>query len=454
MQSSNLNLDEPYRRPGRRRRRGPGPAFHDWSAKDFPHETVDARQLVSALCNGDMQLAQGLLMSKADPNVARNESGLTPLHYAAGQGFVGVCRHILNGAADLNAVSTEECLTALHWAVLGGHMLVMKLLLEAEACVNAASPSGDTALSLAVNDGKIEAIQQLLKANAQVDFRSEEEFPGLSLPGSPTVSRGSGGIYASARPTSAGSSTSALLRAAQRNAQKQIFEELVAAGCDLNAKDDASNQPLHLVCKNNCTNVVRFLLEKGADPNCANRNQQTPLHYAAGAGVPRTVRILAERGADVNREDVQGRTPLFVACDPITANTLTALGARSRSVPTVPTSQHAAARSSTGGLNHKPTCSRPLRCGRLAAEALSAGGGKLRGGGSFGQPPSVFCPSPASSIASPASPKSPLSPLSPDFSFASPPLSPAASAVGSPLFATSASKRFGAVTTKRSPLEL
>mmetsp|Transcript_25295 Transcript_25295/g.63832 ORF Transcript_25295/g.63832 Transcript_25295/m.63832 type:complete len:440 (+) Transcript_25295:91-1410(+) len=317
--------EEPYRRPGRRRRRGPGRSFYDWPP-DSPSGLRDARPLISALQIGDMALAQGLLMAKSDPNGARDDAGRTALQLASFRGFVGLCRKLIGASAELNAGTALEGWTALHLAVMAGHALVLKLLLDARSCANIHSIDDETPLSLSVNDGNIDAIQQLLKARAQVDVGEEHSpFDATMLPGAREE-----------LPASA----SALIRAVQRSAQKELVEELICAGADVEAVDSQQNQPLHLAIRSGSTRVARLLLERRADPNFGNQELRTPLHCAAGAGVSRVVRMLAEHRADVNREDRQGMTPFQLATDPIVTQQIQRLGgkegfARGSSMPSL-----------------------------------------------------------------------------------------------------------------------
>lgn len=261
-----------------------------------------------------MVLTQGLLLAKSDPNGARDDLGRTALQMAADHGLVGICRKLISHAAELNAGTAFEGFTALHLAVMAGHNLVLKLLLEVRSCPNIYSIDDETPLSLSVNDGNIDAMQQLLKARAQVDAPEEHSpFDATMLAG-----------MREERPPSA----SALIRAIQRNAQKELVEELVIAGADVEAVDSQQNQPLHLAIRNGSARVARLLLDRRADPNSSNQELRTPLHCAAGAGASRVVRMLAEHRADVNREDRQGVTPLQLATDPIVMQQIHRLGGR------------------------------------------------------------------------------------------------------------------------------
>lgn len=460
------DVGEPYRRPGRRRRRGPGPSFFDWSAEDQARGLCGALPLLQALKSGDMQLTQGLLLAKADPNAERDEIGRTALNIAAEQGLAGVCRHLVRGMADLEAPALASGFTALHLAVVSGHMVVLKLLVELRACVNSLSFSLDTPLSVAVSDGNIEAMKWLLKSRAQVDPKldglsppplghSEESnvvFSDTCPPGGFPWVTSAAHAGSNSRPPSAPSSVSVLMRAAQRNAQKEVIEELVAAGCELDVRDEAFNQPLHHACKNNSTRVARLLLDRRADPNSSNKEFRTPLHCAAGVGAPRAIRMLTERRAEVNREDQHGVTPLQLACNAVAAQTLKKLGARSVSVPAITLATFTGG---TGGIGQQlpqqhhlqQAAFMPAAGPQWQQQPMAASGAPVRGSSTRGcaramrrPPPVAVC----SGAASPAAPASPgpfcLASGGGQSQCASPLLSPA-STVATPFFATAANRR-------------
>ena len=116
-------------------------------------------------------------------------------------------------------------------------------------------------------------------------------------------------------------------------------ERLLAAGADLEAKDDQGNTPLALAVDAHAIELVDFLLHRGAEPNCENQWGQTPLQAAAEFGafdIVRTllragalpiyalqpaamgahdevVRVLVEAGADVNEESEEVEAPLLAA---------------------------------------------------------------------------------------------------------------------------------------------
>lgn len=87
----------------------------------------------------------------------------------------------------------------------------------------------------------------------------------------------------------------------------------VAAGADVEARDDDDRTPLHNAAfDSESPSVVKALLDAGADPEARDGRKATPLHWAAFNRLP-TVAALLDAGADLEARDMDGLTPLHVA---------------------------------------------------------------------------------------------------------------------------------------------
>ncbi len=95
---------------------------------------------------------------------------------------------------------------------------------------------------------------------------------------------------------------------------KEIAVLLIAEGADVNAKNDAGFTPLHYAALNGHKEIAELLIAKGADVNAKEDEYGiTPLHEAAFVGYKEIAELLIAKGGDVNAKDVDGGTPLDAA---------------------------------------------------------------------------------------------------------------------------------------------
>ena len=97
--------------------------------------------------------------------------------------------------------------------------------------------------------------------------------------------------------------------AALANAPR-LIEALVAAGADLEARDQDYMTPLHSATLANAPAAIAALLEAGADIEARNRFESTPLHFGLLRDSPAAVASLLEAGADPNARAENGSTAL------------------------------------------------------------------------------------------------------------------------------------------------
>jgi ankyrin repeat protein len=106
----------------------------------------------------------------ADPTVVNttNDSGFTPLHFAASNIYLEVVELLVNSGADTNA-KTNFGWTPLHDAAQCGHLGVVEFLVKHGAVVNATVNLGYTPLHEAARRGHLGVVKFLVSKGADVN---------------------------------------------------------------------------------------------------------------------------------------------------------------------------------------------------------------------------------------------------------------------------------------------
>ena len=98
------------------------------------------------------------------------------------------------------------------------------------------------------------------------------------------------------------------------NGNIEAVKQYLAAGGDVNAKDDDGWTPLHHAAIWSHKEIAELLIAEGADVNAKDQKEErAPLHMAAYWGENDIVELLIAEGADVNAKDEDGKTPLDLA---------------------------------------------------------------------------------------------------------------------------------------------
>ncbi len=93
------------------------------------------------------------------------------------------------------------------------------------------------------------------------------------------------------------------------NGDPEEAQAALAAGADINARDDCQRTPLHCAIDACHSGLARLLIDKGTDLRAQDHQQQTALHWAARNGLSDIARLLLERGADPAAQDRWRCTP-------------------------------------------------------------------------------------------------------------------------------------------------
>ena len=206
------------------------------------------------------------------------ESGFTPLHIAASEGYLDMCLMLLEHKADVY-VQDNKGNTPLHLASSRNHLEISRKLLEYNAEVNSQNEDGSTPLLIALSKGNIDCFWLLIAHNADVSARDN---------------RGNTPLYVAAI-----------------GGHLEVVHSLLELNAEVNSRNNEGSTPFLRTSLNGNLDIVRLLLDNGADARTHDNSGNTPLHFAASGGHLEVVRILLELKVDVNSLSRKGLTPLY-----------------------------------------------------------------------------------------------------------------------------------------------
>lgn len=234
-----------------------------------------------AVHKGDTYKIKKLLENNPHLVNARDQRGLTPLHYAAWNKQLEAVELLVEFDADIHAAIQK--MAPIHFAVRGGNINIVKFLLDKGADASMKGFINMTPLHYAATRGRKEIAELLIQRGAVVNARDEQN----TIP----------------------------LHYAAYGGYLDVVKLLIEKGADINAKSDApvtGNTPLHVAIYEGHHKVIRYLLSKGADVNSTTFDKRTALHYAADRNDVNSVKILIQNGVDL-ASIAYGQTPLEIA---------------------------------------------------------------------------------------------------------------------------------------------
>ena len=309
-----------------------------------PHVVADqgASVLHAAAATGSPEVVELLLEAGVDPD-SPNDSAQAPLHLAVRESRAnrwwrfpeedGIRSPmalrtfaLLDAGADPN-VRNAEGDTPLHLSLWQRDSTLVFAFVQAGANVHARNDNGETPLHVARTQGNRPAMRILLDAGADPDARDNAGQLADPVchwgPGRPTYdawaflarspAESVQGCLDSGLPVHARDDEGATFLARLVSARdccsdfEDVLSAFVAAGADVNARDNAGRTPLHRAVR--LSDVVSALLDAGADPHARDTLGSAPLHTAGAQAAP----LLIAAGANVSARNSQGSTPLHTA---------------------------------------------------------------------------------------------------------------------------------------------
>ncbi|MDB4797316.1 ankyrin repeat domain-containing protein [bacterium] len=106
----------------------------------------------------------------------------------------------------------------------------------------------------------------------------------------------------------------------------EAVKQHLAAGADVDVKDDGESTPLHYAAFEGHKEIAELLIAEDADVNAKDKAPGgTPLHNAADEGHKEVIELLIAKGADVNANSDDYGTPLDWAINGRQAETINLL---------------------------------------------------------------------------------------------------------------------------------
>lgn len=279
--------------------------------------------LFSAVSSNKIKAVNHILKRGASVNIISIQSGNSPLHIAAKNGYTDMIRFLLDNGANPNAANYIKE-TPLYLAVKSGHLSAVKEILTCPTIymTRAAVDTGLTAPMV--------CIQEMYNAIGMADEdKFMDIFTVLYERGINTVVRPSTSIFGrvniieyslalqqyniffilvdSIRYINSVSPIygyTPLHFATFYSAPIAVIEALLKKGADINAVSDKNHTPLYCALYRKNDDVVKLLLDRGANPNILISQvpliQYTILHYAKEDSLYDIITYMVEKGADIH----------------------------------------------------------------------------------------------------------------------------------------------------------
>ena len=248
--------------------------FFTLTSLSQPHEIHQAAQ------KGELAKVEELLKQNPQLVNARDETGRTPLHWAARGIHLDVIKLLIQNGADVNARDNGNIM-ALHSVAARGHKEAAELLITHGSDLTAKDVTGNTPLSYAVSGTHKVIVDLLLNRGVKIPIQGDD--------------------------------ARLLLHTAASSGYKEFVELMLAQGVDFNLKNSSGGTLLHSAVDGGNNELVAMLLNNRHDVNAKDRLMITPLHIAALNGNTEMVQLLAEKGADLNARTAASLAPLYFA---------------------------------------------------------------------------------------------------------------------------------------------
>ena len=239
---------------------------------------------------------------------------------------LAIARRLLSAGADPRQMYNGS--TVLHdCATCGDASLLYRLLQHSPDAVDVRNSNQDTPLAVAASVANPDMVYMLISAGANVNAMNSDPVAGLSGKGFCVAAKAAGSgkehdietleLILDAGANFDEAAQKNIIHAALNSGTPQMVKHLLTKGIDANTKL-AHGVPLLQVAVNNENPAVSAeLLAAGANVNAANDAGLTALHWAVQRTLNEStwqkIELLLRAGAGLYQKDAYGRTPLDCA---------------------------------------------------------------------------------------------------------------------------------------------
>ena len=262
----------------------------DWSGDEDSGRFIRSTSIAKVLSVGPGAVVKALLANLPEEKSDDTRYGLLA-QMACIAGDQECVELLIKRGMDVNVLRSYYG-TALQAASRVGNIQIVDCLLKSGADVNILSGVHGTALRAAVIRGHEDLVRMLIAQGADINLRYEDQ-------------------------------SHSVLHLALESRNIAIFELLLDAGTDINAKKNHVEHVLMLACKHGDTTLVELLLASGVDPSVSGTKSEcylfiryekaTPLHAACANSHLPVVQLLLDHGADIEKTNESSATPLIAA---------------------------------------------------------------------------------------------------------------------------------------------
>lgn len=210
-----------------------------------PHAT---RDLFGAVSFGTFALVQKVLLADPAAVTRVDESGNTPLHWAAFRNTAECVKYLLDNGANVNAVNATEGASVLHWAAIAGDVRIVHCVVKAGADVHQVDKRGYNALIHATQHDRLLVVHYVLRAGVSINSIDHDGHTALHW--------------------------------AAYSKLPELCRFLVGCGAPVNARDTAGYTALRWAVEQSHPPTALELLQLGADRSLADTRDITPLQTA------------------------------------------------------------------------------------------------------------------------------------------------------------------------------